>query len=160
MSSAGALKITTPSDHEIVMTRLFDARRQLVFDALTKPELVRQWYGPRGWTMKVCEIDLRAGGKWRYVTNREDGKEIGQFGVYREVTPPERIVNTELWEDWKGVETVVTTVLLEDGGKTTMTATILFPSQEVRDILLKSGVEDGANQTYDKLADYLASVSH
>lgn len=109
--------------------------------------------------MKVCEIDLRAGGKWRYVTHREDGKEIGQFGVYREVTPPERIVNTELWEDWKGVETVVTTVLLEHEGKTTMTATILFPSQEVRDILLKSGVEDGANQTYDKLADFLASVS-
>lgn len=159
MSSAGTLKITTPSDREIVMTRIFDARRQLVFDALTKPELVRQWYGPRGWTMTVCEIDLRVGGKWRYVSHREDGKDIGQFGVYREVAAPERIVNTELWEDWQGVETVVTTVLDEREGKTTLTATILFPTQEVRDILLKSGVEDGASATYDKLAEFLASAS-
>jgi uncharacterized protein YndB with AHSA1/START domain len=154
-----ALKVTTPSDREIAMTRVFDAPRNLVFDALTKPELLQRWYGPRGWSLVVCEIDLRVGGAWRFVTRRPDGKEVGQRGVYREIVRPERLVNTESWEDWNPGEVLVTAVLVEQGGQTTLTNTLLFPSQEVRDALVKSGMTNGAAETYDKLADYLASMA-
>jgi uncharacterized protein YndB with AHSA1/START domain len=94
------LKVTTPSDREVVMTRVFNAPRNLVFDALTRPDLLKRWYGPVGWSLVACEIDLRVGGGWRFVTRRPDGREIGQRGVYREIVPPERLVNTESWEDW------------------------------------------------------------
>ena len=95
MTNTETLQVTTPSERELVMTRVFDAPRNLVFDALTKPELIRRWYGPRGWSLAVCEIDLRVDGAWRFVSRRPDGKEIGQRGVYREIVRPERIVNTE-----------------------------------------------------------------
>jgi uncharacterized protein YndB with AHSA1/START domain len=153
------LTITTPTDREVVLTRVFDAEPGLVFDALTKPELLKLWYGPAGWSFDVCEIDLKVGGRWRFVSRRPDGKEIGQLGVYREIVPGERLVNTESWEDWDAGETLVTTVLTGHGGKTTFTSTILFPSQEVRDTVLKSGLEHGARETYDKLADVLASIA-
>ena len=142
------------------MTRVFDAQRDLVFDALTKPEFLRRWYGPSGWSLAVCEIDLRVGGAWRFVSRQPDGKEVGQRGVYREVASPERIVNTESWEDWNPGELLVTTTLVEQGGKTTLTVTSLFPSQEVRDMLLKSGMASGAAETYDRLAEVLASAAH
>jgi uncharacterized protein YndB with AHSA1/START domain len=141
------------------MTRVFNAPRSLVFDALTKPELLERWYGPRGWSLVVCEIDLRVGGVWRFVTRRPDGKQIGQRGVYREIVRPERLVNTESWEDWNPGEVLVTTVLVEQGGETTFTSTLLFPSQEVRDTLLESGMTSGAAETYDRLAEYLASIA-
>ncbi len=153
------LQVTTPTERELVMTRVFAAPRNLVFDALTKPELLKLWYVAGGWSMVVCEIDLRVGGAWRFVTRRPDGKEIGQVGVYREIKPPERIVNTESWEDWNPGELLVTTVLVEQGGKTTLTSTLLFPSQEVRDMLIKAGMTTGAAEAYDKLAEYLASVT-
>jgi len=153
------LQVTTPTDRELVMSRAFDAPRSLVFDALTKPELLKRWYGPRGWSLVVCEIDLRVGGDWRFVSRRPDGKEIGQLGVYREIAPPERIVNTESWEDWNPGELLVTTVLVEQNGKTIFTSTSLFPSQEVRDMLIKAGMTSGAVETFDKLAEYLASVA-
>jgi uncharacterized protein YndB with AHSA1/START domain len=156
---SGKLQVTTPTERELVMSRVFDAPRSLVFDALTKPELLRGWYGPLGWSLVVCEIDLRVGGAWRFVTRRPDGKEIGQLGVYREIVPPERIVNTESWEDWNPGELLVTTVLVEHNGKTTFTCTSLFPSQEVRDMLIKAGMTSGAVETFDKLAEYLASIA-
>ena len=109
------LKLTTPSDREIAMTRVFDAPRQLVFDAHTKPDLVRQWLlGPPGWSMPVCEIDLRVGGKYRYVWRHDrDGTEMGMGGVYREIVPPERIVNTEKFDEaWYPGEAVDTLVLV------------------------------------------------
>ena len=134
-------------------------RRNLVFEALTKPELLKRWYVPSGWSMVVCEIDLRVGGAWRFVTRRPDGKEIGQAGVYREIVPSERIVNTEAWEDWNPGELLVTTLLVEQSGKTTFTSTMLFPSQEIRDMLIKAGMTSQAAETYDKLAEYLASVA-
>ena len=109
--------------------------------------------------MVLCEIDLRVGGAWRFVTRRPDGKEIGQVGVYVEIVPPERIVNTESWEDWNPGELLVTTVLVEQSGKTTFTSTLLFPSQEVRDMLIKAGMTSQAAETYDKLAEHLASVA-
>jgi len=159
MKNTATLKVTTPTERAVVMTRVFDAPRNLVFDALTKPELLQRWYGPVGWSLVVCEIDLRVGGAWRFVTRRPDGKEVGQRGVYREVTPPERLVHTESWEDWNPGEVLITAVLVEEGGTTTLTSTLLFPSREVRDMLLESGMTSGAAETYDKLADCLASIA-
>src|SRR6266850_5014347 len=100
MNDTGALQLTTPTEREVTITRAFDAPRGLVFDALTKPELLRRWYGPVGWSLVVCDIDLRVGGAFRLVSRRADGKDVGQRGVYREIVPPERLVNTEWWEDW------------------------------------------------------------
>jgi uncharacterized protein YndB with AHSA1/START domain len=152
------LQITTPTERELVMSRVFDAPRSVVFDALTRPEMLKGWYGPQGWSLVVCEIDLRVGGAWRFVTRRPDGKEIGQLGVYREIVRPERIVNTESWEDWNPGELLVTTTLVEEKGKTRFTSTSLFPSREVRDMLLKAGMAGGAAETFEKLEEYLASV--
>ncbi len=156
MKNTGTLKVTTPSDREIVLTRVFDAPRHLVFDAFTKPELLKRWFGPRGWSLVVCEVDFRVGGGFRFVMRRADGRDMGMRGVYREIVPPERSVHIESFDDYPG-ESQVTTVLVEQGGQTTLTATILYPSQEVRDIVVKSGMEHGAAETYDKLAEMLAS---
>jgi uncharacterized protein YndB with AHSA1/START domain len=159
VNRSDALNVTTPSACEIALTRVFDAPRRLVFEALTKPELLRRWYGPRGWSLSICEIDLRVGGAFRFVSSRPDGKAIGQYGVYREIARPDRLVNTESWEDWNPGETLVTTTLSERDGKTTFTCTMVFPSQEVRDLLLKSGMTSGAGETYDRLAECLASIA-
>jgi uncharacterized protein YndB with AHSA1/START domain len=153
-----SVAITTPGDREVMVTRVFDATRDLVFDALTKPELIRRWYGPVGSAMEVCEVDLRPGGKWRFVSRKPNGKVIGQHGVYREIAAPSRIVNTEAWEDWDAGETLVTTMLVEKGGKTTLTSRMLFPSREVRDTILKSGLEGSVGPVYDKLAEVLATL--
>jgi uncharacterized protein YndB with AHSA1/START domain len=150
------LSITTPSDREVQLNRVFDSPADLVFRALTEPELLRRWYGPAGWEITVCDIDLRVGGKWRIVSRKPGGKEIGQFGVYHEIVKPIRLVNSEAWEDWDAGETLVTTTLEEQDGKTIFKATILFPSKEVRDTVVKSGLEHGAAETYDKLAQLLA----
>ncbi len=158
MNDPGGLELTTPSERELVITRVFDAPRHLVFDALTKPELLKRWYGPRGWSLVVCEIDLRVGGAFRFVSRRPNGKDVGQRGVYREIEAPARLVNTESWEDWNPGELLVTTVLVERGGRTTFTSTTLFPSKEVRDTLLESGMADGAAETYDRLAECLGSI--
>ncbi|HMD32543.1 MAG TPA: SRPBCC family protein [Candidatus Acidoferrales bacterium] len=153
------LQVAAKGDREITMTRTFDAPRRMVFDAFTKPELVKRWLlGPDGWTMPVCEIDLRAGGRYRYVwRNAAQGKEMGVSGVFSEVTPPERIVHTEKFdESWYPGEAVVTTVLAEQGGKTIFTMTILCESREAREVMLKSGMEKGVAQSYDRLAGILA----
>ena len=159
MKNSDTLQITTPTDREVVVTRAFDAPRRLVFDALTRPELLERWYGPRGWTLVVCEIDLRVGGAFHFVSRRADGKDIGQRGEYREIVPPERLVNTEWWEDWNAGEVLVTTLLVEQAEKTTLTTTMLYPSKEVRDTILNSGLKHGAAELYDKLDEYLSSVS-
>ena len=158
MKTDSTLTITTPTDRDVVLTRVFDAPANLVFDALTNPELLKRWSGPNGWTMDVCEVDLKVGGAWRFVMRRPDGKAIGQRGVYREIVPGKRLVNTERWEDWDPGETLVTTTLTERGGKTTFTSTIRFPSQEVRDTVLKSGLEHGAAECYEKLAQVVSSM--
>jgi uncharacterized protein YndB with AHSA1/START domain len=157
MKNTGTLKVTTPTDREIVMTRVFDAPRRLVFDAFTKPELLKRWFGPRGWSLVVCEVDLKVGGTFRFVLRGPDGREMGMRGVYREIVPPERSVHTESFDDYPG-ESQVTTVLAEQGGKTTLTATVLYPSREVRDAVLQSGMEHGAAESYDKLAELLAGT--
>jgi len=144
------------------LTRVFKAPRHLVFDALTKPELVKQWLlGPPGWTMPVCEIDLRVGGQYRYVWRRDsNGTEMGMGGVYREIVAPERIVATEKFDEaWYPGEALGTTVLVEQGRKTTVAQTMLYQSRESRDAVLKSGMEKGVAMSYDRLEQLLASVA-
>ena len=156
MHNTGTLQVTTPTAREIVMTRVFDAPRQMVFDAFSKPELLKRWFGPRGWSLVVCDVDFRVGGSWRFVLRGPDGKEMGMRGVYLEITPPERSVHMESFDDYPG-ESQVTAVFAEHNGKTTLTATVLYPSQEIRDIVVKTGMEHGAAESYDKLAELLAS---
>ena len=151
--------LATPSDREVVITRMFDAPRRLVFDAWTRPEHVPHWMGfPEGWTMPVCEIDLRVGGGWHFVWRKDDGSEMAMRGTYRELSPPERIVNTESWgPEWP--ETTNTLVLTERDGKTTATLTILYPSKEARDMALGTGMKDGLDVSYQRLAAYLQKLS-
>ena len=156
MKNTGTLHVTTPTDTEIVMTRVFDAPRAIVYDAFTTPELLKRWFGPRGWSLVVCEIDLRVGGKWRFVLRGPDGREMGMRGEYRELTPPHRSVHTESFDDYPG-ESIVTAVFVEQNGKTTLTATVNYGSKEVRDAVLQSGMEHGAAETYDRLAELLAA---
>jgi uncharacterized protein YndB with AHSA1/START domain len=158
MNKTETLKLTTPSDREVVFTRVFHAPRRLVFEAWTNPKHVTRWMlGPEGWTMPVCEIDLRPGGEWHFVWRRTNGTQMEMRGVYREVVPPERLVSTESWGgDWP--ETVNTLLLVEEDGRTTMTQTILYPSKEARDAATKTGMKDGAEQSYDRLDAYLGSL--
>src|SRR5881296_1093805 len=161
MRHAAELKITAPGDRDLVMTRVFDAPRKLVFDAHTKPELVRRWLlGPPGWSMPVCEIELRVGGKYRYVWRKDsDGAEMGMGGVYREIVVPERLVTTERFDEaWYPGEAVGTLVLVEQRSRTTVTQTMLYESREAREAVLKSGMEKGVAASYDRLADLLAST--
>ncbi len=161
MKNTGNLKLTTQGDREIVMTRAIDAPRRLVFGAFTKPELVKQWLlGPPGWSMPICEIDLRVGGVYRYVWRRDsDGSEMGMGGVYREIVSPERLVATEKFDQaWYPGESVSTAVFVEQGGKTTITQTVLYQSREARDAVLKSGMEKGVAASYDRLAELLAKL--
>src|SRR6202171_6424095 len=139
MKNTGTLKVTTPTDREIVLTRVFDAPRSLVWDAFTKAELIKRWFGPRGWSLVVCEVDLRVGGGFRFVLRRPDGKEMGMRGVYREIVPPERSVHMESFDDYPG-ESQVTAVFVEEAARTTFTATVLYASQEIRDAVIKSGM--------------------
>ena len=161
MKNTGALRVTAHGEREIVMTRVFDAQRGLVFDAFTKPELLKRWLlGPPGWSLPVCEIDLRVGGAYRYVWRRDrDGTEMGMGGVYREIVAPERLVATERFDEaWYPGEAVGTLVLLEQGGRTTVTQTMLYESREARDAVIKSGMESGVAASYDRLADLLAPL--
>ncbi|MGA8431903.1 MAG: SRPBCC family protein [Candidatus Sulfotelmatobacter sp.] len=160
MKNRGTFSVAAHGDREILVTRAFDAPRSLVFDAYTKPELVRRWLlGPDGWSMPVCEIDLRTGGKYRYVwKNNETGHEMGMGGVYREIIPGERIVATEKFDEaWYPGEAVGTIVLTERAGKTTLTQTILYDSRETRDAVLKSPMQMGLAASYDRLENFLSS---
>jgi len=161
MKNSSTFNITAHGDREIVVTRVFDAPRQLVFDAYTKPELVKTWLlGPDGWSMPVCEIDLRVGGKYRYVwRNDGNGNEMGMGGIYREIVRPDRIVATERFDEaWYPGEAVDTIVMVERDGKTTLTQTILYDSRETRDAVMKSPMEHGMAATYDRLEKVLPSL--
>ncbi len=149
----------TASDTELVATRTFDAPIELVWEMWTKPEHLSKWLlGPEGWTMPVCEIDLRPGGAWRYVWRKDDGTEMGMTGEVREVEPPTRLVQTENWGgDWP--ETLNTLELFEEDGRTRMILSISYPSQDARDRAIGTGMNDGASVSFDRLDDYLASLS-
>ncbi len=158
-ANSGTFVVTTPSDQEIRMTRLFDAPRHLVFEAMTKPEHVKRWWGclGTGYSVPVCEIDLRPGGRWRFV-NRHPKGEAAFHGEYYEVTPPSRLVFTEIFEDFPDTVSVVTTDLADEGGKTRMTATVRYPSKDVRDMVIASGMSTGAGISYDRLEDLVAEL--
>ena len=158
MTRSGALQVSTPSDREIRMTRIFDAPRELVFEALTRPELVRRWLGAlEGWTFEVCEIDARTGGSYRYLWRHRDGSELGMRGVYLEVEPPARIVSTEVFDQsWYEGEAVGTAELSEHDGRTTLRTTIRYSTKEVRDAVLRSPMESGVAAGYDRLDEVLA----
>ena len=156
----GTLTVTTPSEREIMLTRMFDAPRPLVYDAWTRPELMKRWFGPRGWTLAVCESEMRAGGALRLVWRSPDGKEMGLRGVYREVLPPERIVHTETFDDpWYPGEALATTVFTEQGNKTEVRMMMLYASEQIRDAVLKSGMDRGVGEMCDRLAELLAASS-
>jgi len=159
MTLIARLTIDTPTDREIVMTRVFDAPRQMLFDAFTKPELVPEWLtGRPDHSMPICEIDLRVGGAYRYVWRGPDGQEMSSIGVFREVVPPERVVATERFEpSWYPGENVNTTTFVEKDGKTTVTLKIECGSREIRDEMLKSGMERGVAYSYDRLEAILQS---
>jgi len=146
-----ATTFTTPSNREVVITRAVDAPRRLVFAAWTDPRHIPQWLlGPEGWTMPICEMDLRPGGAWRYVWRKADGAEMEMSGIVREVSPPERLVTTERWgPEWP--ETVNTLLLTESGGKTTITLTITYVSKAARDAALETGMADGVEQSFVRL---------
>jgi uncharacterized protein YndB with AHSA1/START domain len=154
VANSETFEVSTPSDVEIRMTRLFDAPRHLVFEAMTKPEHIRRWWGRlgEGYSVPVCEVDLRPGGTWRFV-NRHPKGEAAFHGVYREIAPPERLVFTEIFEEFPDVESVVSSEYTEENGKTRMTATVLYPSRDVRDMVLKSGMDRGAAISYDRLEE-------
>ncbi|HEY7097871.1 MAG TPA: SRPBCC family protein [Terriglobales bacterium] len=154
VANSNSFRTTTPSDREIQLTRLFDAPRSLVFEAMTKPEHVRQWWGilDDQHSVTICEIDLRPGGTWRFVGRGPKG-EYAFHGVYREIAAPQKVVFTEIYEPFPHAESVVTSILTEENGKTRLTAKCLYPSIEVRDIVLKSGMERGAGISYDRLEE-------
>jgi uncharacterized protein YndB with AHSA1/START domain len=156
MKNAGSLRVTTPTDREIVLTRVFDAPRRLVFDALTRPELLKRWFGARGWNLVVCEVELRVGGTWRFVSRGPDGTDMGHGGVYRVILPPEHLVYTELFDDqsYPG-ESLITHEFVEQDGRTTLTSTVLYASREGRNIVLSYPMERGVAESYDRLAEML-----
>jgi len=157
----GTLKITTPSDLEIAMTREFDAPRHLVFDAMTRPEYVARWLGSAENPMAGCEIDLRAGGAYRFVFRSHDGREHTLLGTYREVVRPERVVFMEriVMPGFTSDEYLVTSTFVENGGRTKLTTTIRHNSKENRDGQLNSGIEQGVEPAYDRLAEVVATMA-
>ena len=153
-------KLTKPHAREITLAHTFDAPRRLVFDAFTKPEMVKQWqWGPDEWPMVHCEIDLRVGGKLRYVWRHHAKGEMGMSGVFHAIKAPELLVNTELFdEDWTGGETLVTTTFEEHDGRTVVSTTVRYASRAARDGALKTGMIDGWSQGHDRLDGLLVSI--
>jgi uncharacterized protein YndB with AHSA1/START domain len=158
MDDPGTLTITTPTDRQIVLTRVFDAPRRMLFDAFTRPELLRRWFGARGWHLVVCEVDLRVGGGWRFVSRGPGGDHMGQSGVYREIVPPNRLAYTEVFDDqsYPG-QSLITHDFVEQGGRTTLTSTLLYATREGRDTVLRYPMARGVAESYDRLTELLRS---
>ena len=157
-TTSGKLKVAPRGDREIVLERILDAPRDLVFKVLTDPQLVPKWWGRTVDTATVDKMDVRPGGLWRFVTRSTDGDEHAFRGEFREIVPPERLVQTVEWEGLPGHISVETMTLEDEGGKTKMTITSLFDSVEDRDGMLQSGMETGASETYDRLEELLATM--
>ena len=160
-STKHVMTLTLPSAREILITRPFAAPRRLVWEAMTDPKHVMHWWGPRGSTLTVCEIDFRPGGAWRFVLRGCDGKDYAFKGVYHEITPPERLVATECFDDPRlgSPEWLTTMTLEEHEGTTTMRSRILYKSPEARDGHLASGMQQGAAETFERLEEYLTIKS-
>ena len=158
-ANSDSFTVTTPSDSAIQMTRLFDAPRHLVFEAMSKPEHIKQWWGRlgEGYSVPVCEVDLRVGGRWRFVNRHPKGEAVF-YGEYREIQPPGRMVFTEIFADFPDSVSVVTALLTEEGGKTRLTVTADYGTKELRDIVQSTGMTRGAAISYDRLEDLLATL--
>jgi uncharacterized protein YndB with AHSA1/START domain len=158
-ANSDTFQVSTPSDREVRLTRLFDAPRELVFEAMTKPEHVKRWWGILSdeHSVTVCDVDLRPGGAWRFVGRGPKG-EYAFYGVYREIAAPSSVVFTEIFEPFPEVESVVTSVLTEENGKTRLTVTVRYPSLEVRDMVLGTGMAKGAGISYDRLEDLVREL--
>lgn len=155
----GSAVVTLPSDREILITRVFDAPASLIFKAWTAPELVRRWWGFESSPLVVCDIDLRPGGGWRYVTREPDGSEVGWHGSYLELDAPHRLVSTEVFELFPDAEAQDTMTLTERDGTTTLSVTVLHKSKENRDGHVASGMEGGLQHTLDRLETLLAEMA-
>lgn len=158
-ANSDSFDVTTPSEQEVRMTRLFNAPRHLVFEAMTKPEHVREWWGRlgAGYSVPICEMDLRVGGKWRFV-NRHPQGEAAFHGEIQEMTPSSRLVYTEIFEEFPDVVSVVTAHLDDEDGKTRLTVIVRYPSQEVRDMVIATGMARDAGISYDRLEDLLVAL--
>ena len=158
-ANSDSFRVTTPSDEEIRLTRLFDAPRHLVFEAMTRPEHVKRWWGQlgEGYSVPVCEIDLRVGGAWRFVNRHPNGEAVF-YGEYREIAPPSRLVFTEIFESFPDAVSVVTAEFTDEGGKTRFTATVRYPSLDLRNTVLASGMATGAGISYDRLEDLVGEL--
>jgi uncharacterized protein YndB with AHSA1/START domain len=157
--ATGTSSYTMPTDREIRVTRVAAAPMAAIFGMWTVPANVQRWLlGPEGWSMPVCEIDLRAGGEWRYVWRKRDGREMAMGGSYREVRPPSHVVWTEKWgPEWP--ETVNTLELTDAGAGTSMTITTIYPDQASRDAALRTGMQDGIEASFARLDRLLAAES-
>jgi uncharacterized protein YndB with AHSA1/START domain len=160
VANSDSFQVTTPSDREVQMTRLFNASRERVFEAMTRPEHVKNWWGRLGdgYSVPVCEIDLRPGGAWRFV-NRHPHGEATFYGEYREIVPPSKLVYTEIFADYPDTVSLITALFTQEGDKTRYTATCAYPSREVRDIVMSSGMEKGAAVSYDQLEALLFELA-
>jgi|Tabmets5t2r1_1033131.scaffolds.fasta_scaffold25861_2 uncharacterized protein YndB with AHSA1/START domain len=165
VTSSGTAKVTLPADDQILITREFDAPKHLIFKAVTTPELVKRWWHANRGEVQIAEIDLRPGGKWRYVSVTPDGTEVGFHGEYLEIVPNERLVSTEIYEgvpqpeDGPEEGTVNTITLAErEDGRTTLTVLVQAPSKEVRDAIIDSGMEAGMQDAYDLLEQVAISL--
>lgn len=158
-ANSASFTVTTPSDEEIRMTRLFDAPPALVYEVMTRPEHIRQWWGNlgEGYSVPVCEVDLRVGGKWKFV-NRHPKGEATFYGEYLELDPPGRVVFTEIFADFPDSPSTVTSELVAEGGKTRLVATVRYPSKMVRDMVIGTGMARGAGLSYDRLDDLVRKL--
>ena len=162
VTSSQSATVTLPTDEQILITREFDAPRHLVYQAITTPALVKRWWNAKRGEVTIAAIELRVGGKWRYVMVTDDGSEVGFHGEYREIVPNERIVSTEVYEGAPGGDengTVNTVTLAEKDGRTTMTTLVQAPSKEIRDAIIQSGMEAGMQDAMDLLEEVAVSLS-
>jgi uncharacterized protein YndB with AHSA1/START domain len=166
MTGSRKAVVTLPKDNQIHITREFAAPRHLVYRAMTTPELVKRWWHAKRGTVTIVDIDLRVGGTWRYVMVTPDGTDVGFHGEYREIVPNERIVSTEVFEGLPGMDppgedsaAVNTDTLTEKGGRTTLTVLAEYPSREIRDMVIQTGMEDGMQDAYDLLEEVAGSLA-
>ena len=162
MTDLQGLRLTTPGDREIVMARDFAAPRERLFDAYTKPELLRRWFGPHGYALVECDIDLRVGGHWRYLVRGLDGSEMTLQGVYQEIVRPELLVTTQTFDEGDYIAdnaSLVSTSFVEHDGGTTLTTTVRYPTPEMRDEIARSGMAEGFGQGLERLDELVASLA-
>ena len=158
-TSSTTTKVTLPADKEILITREFDAPREVVFKAMIDPELIPRWWGPRKYKTTVDKMEVRPGGAWRYITAEPDGRESAFRGEYREIVPNERIVQTFEWEPMAGHISVDSATFTEHDGRTLLTVRSTFASKEDRDGMVQSGMESGLRETHDRFAELLAELT-